>query len=1022
MIPFLKAVAEGYAARYTDFRDFLFVFPNRRSCTFFMKHFKEAVGRRSVMLPQTATMADFAESLSGRVVANQTELLFMLYLAYAGYLKEEGVKEPPAFDIFRRWGETALSDFNEVDMHCIDADSIFKNVRDIKEISANFLTEEQMKVMEEYFGQVFDPKDVSESFWKSFIENEDDEVHSRFRLLWQVLAPLYHRLDSELEQKGLATSGGSYRLAAERLEDEETGVKGFRKVVMVGFNALTASEDRIFRALQGAPQYPGPDGPEPYADFFWDATGPVLTDPDNSASKYVGRNIRKFPAPEWGLECIRESDTDSMPDTMRVIAVPSNSAQAKVIGEELERIKGEVTEEDLRQAKVAVVLPDEGLLLPLLYSLPEDIGDVNLTMGYPLRHTSTASFISLLRKLQHRRRKTHGETGYYYKDLNLLLSHPFSHALLGSPTVGNIKEWIREHHKAIITIGDIEKLSETAALYLRPLDDNTTPEETAAYLDNVLSETAKAVEENGGAVIKGKLDKANIDVYRQELSKLKDTVKEYGIDMKWQTFMSLTDRMLATRTVTFEGQPLSGLQVMGILETRALDFERIIIPSLNERILPARARSRSFISDSLRRAYGLPPMSYSESLFSYYFYRMISRAKEVVMLYDSRASEGARSGDVSRYVLQLQYIHARERLRRETRSFMLSKADTAPSPIEKTGPVMDMLEGFSTPDPEGRNLSATALTKYAACQLKFYYEELLRIRTDETASEYIDPITQGSIIHDVMQRIYLPEDKQHIYLTYPVIIDGALVRQRIDDREGIGRLVRRAVNKMHFHLPDDELDRELRGSAKYVAEVLEHQIDGILRFDLKQTPFTLYGVEIEENVILRMPDGRNINMRFAIDRLDDTEGSLGRMQRIVDYKTGTVHAEAETIDSIFTGDYHAKNLLQLYLYANLFDALPDKNPKKDAERQVLRLFDEDSGLPNRPMALELYNVPEIRKGEHVYPVIEKERQMSHAAANDEFLSRLKAMLEEIFNPEVPFRPTENPENCDMCPFKMVCHR
>lgn len=496
--------------------------------------------------------------------------------------------------------------------------------------------------------------------------------------------------------------------------------------------------------------------------------------------------------------------------------------------------------------------------------------------------------------------------------------------------------------------------------------------------------------------------------------------------MQWRTFLSLADRLISAETVTFEGQPLSGLQVMGMLETRALDFERIIIPSLNERILPARRRVRTFISDSLRKAYGLPPVNYSESIFAYYFFRMIARAKEVVLLYDSRSSEGARSGDVSRYVLQLQYLYAKERLKIESRSFDISKSDLKPSPIDKTEEIIDILSAYRDQSKEGTNLSATALTCYANCQIRFYFEHLLKLRTDIESVDYIDPITQGNILHFVMQNIYLPIDLQGHYLRHPEVIDANLIESKIKNTKEIDRLIRVGINKEHFHRTEDKLDTPIKGSAAFVAKILRTQVINILEFDLKQAPFLLYGVEIAGNVCIKMPEGSPVNMRFAIDRLDGMDknenGNHRQQLRVVDYKTGTVHVNSESMQSVFEGDSKGKNLIQLWLYANLFDALTDKNLPKDAERPVLNLFGIESGLPKQPLTLELYDVNTINKGKHTYPIVSNVEQQVHTELNEEFLNLLENTLTGMFDPDLPFTPANDPKSCTYCPFKTICWR
>lgn len=1021
-VPFLQSVARAYASCGKDLSDHLFVFPSRRSCTFFLKNLTNELHGKVAMLPRVTTMSDFVEKASGRIVAGRIDLLFIMYQAYERLQKMEDAPAIQEFDRFRRWGETALSDFNEVDMQDADPDEIFKNVKDLREISSNFLTEEQLKVMEEFFGQAYDPAETAKGFWKDFNAKKDNKLHRKFLPIWQTMGPLYHAFHEELERRGLISSGGAYRLAAQKLETEIPDDLAAGKIVIVGFNALTRSEQRIFDALAS---YETDDGAEPFADFFWDTPGPVINDKTSAAGRYVLHNKERWPSPEWAERFISDSDIKEMPEIVKVISVPSNSLQAKVACDVIEEIGNRADTSDFKDAKVAVVLPDESLLIPLLYSLPDNVKDVNLTMGYPLRLSGVATFVSLLRRLQGSRRKTGNTVGYYYKDLESVLSHPFSTAMFGTG-VTKVKEWIKKHHHALVDINDLRDVCRDMSELLRPLGEDASPEESVVWLDKILESAGEAIKRTGIKILKASVDVANIDYYRLVLKQMLEAVNEYGISMQWRTFLSLTDRMISAETVTFEGQPLRGLQVMGMLETRALDFDRIVIPSLNERILPARRRVRTFISDSLRRAYGLPPVNYSESIFAYYFFRMIARAKEVVLLYDARSSEGARSGDVSRYVLQLQYLYDRENLQVESRSFDISMSDLKPSPIEKTDEIIDLLSAYRDNGPQGRNLSATALTRYADCQIRFYFEHLLRIRTDEESVEYIDAITQGNIIHYVMQNIYLPVDKQGQYLEHPEVIDAALVRAKIKNEAEINRLIRAGINKEHFHRKEDKLDTPLRGSVALVAKILRSQILKILDFDLRQTPFLLYGVEIAGNVSIRMPEGNPVNMRFAIDRLDkvhnENVADSRDILRVVDYKTGSVHVQSGSMQNVFDGDPKGRNLIQLWLYANLFDALPDKVLKKDAPRPLLTLFGEDSGLPHQPLILELYDVNYLKSGKHTYPKVEDKVQEVHTELNGEFLDNLEATLTELFDPEIPFSPTKNPTSCSYCQFKTICWR
>ncbi|MDE7160705.1 MAG: PD-(D/E)XK nuclease family protein [Muribaculaceae bacterium] len=1020
MYPFLKSLARAYAGRYGDPADFCFVFPGKRAGTFFLKHLRREASEAPMLAPRVMTISDMVSELADRVVAGRVDLLFRLYKAYRGLMKEDTAVD---FDSFRGWGETVLSDFNEVDMYGVDAGEIFKNVKDYREIATDFLTEEQKRVMEEYFGRPVGGHAVAERFWRDFGSGDElSAVKSRFLYLWTVMGPLYDLLGDDLDRDGLATSGGIYRKALRELdrmldEDLPTPFPGVRKMVFVGFNALSTVESRIFAAMTRFPDFKGPEGEEPFADFWWDATGPVLRSDDSSAARFVASNRRRFPEPEWAAPYLALSDTDTLPASMRVIAAPSGTIQAKLVSEELRRMRGAdaSSEAHFKDARVAVVLPDESLLLPLLYSLPEDLGEVNLTMGYPLRLTSAVSFVALLRRLLTRRRRTSRGPAYLREELRLILSHPFVHAVLGTDSVQNIKGELDRTRTSAITPYELALIEPLTERLFPAIDRDTPPAGVIETLDGVLAYIAESLRGAGG-MVKSRLDLSHIAAYRDALARLRDAIERHGVDMEYTTVFSLADRFLAGELVTFEGEPLEGLQVMGMLETRALDFDRIIIPSLNERILPMKARARTFIPDSLRVAYGMPPANYQESLFAYYFYRMISRAEEVVMLYDARSGGGMRSGDVSRYLLQLKHLYAPQSLVWEERRFVVAAPGGTPQAVEKTPSVMALLREFTLSGDEARYLSASALMRYLGCPVRFYYEIVVGLRADPVQPMYIDMVTQGNIVHDVMMRLYLPEEMTRQLLRPGHTLSRSYILQRLGETERIDRLIIRAINREHFHRPDDRLDTPLEGEAAMVAGQLRRQVEGILRHDLSLAPFELYGTEVPGVRRLRVSDSLTVNMKFAIDRVDSV-GEAG--VRIVDYKTGAAHLTAEDMDGVFGSDYGSRHIFQLMLYANLLNLLGGRGWTE-------------------PVRMELYRPDNLPSDKPDVPKIGKQTLLSHTQAdadydpespaaeehgesfNGQFLTRLRSLIEEIFNPDRPFEPTHDERECRACPLSTLC--
>lgn len=1002
--PFLESVARAYHSNFDDLSEFCFVFPNKRAGTFFLKHLKDASERRTIMAPYVTSITDFVADLADHDVASRIDLLFRLYNIY----RKEGSTERTFndFDSFRNWGETLLSDFSEVDQYDVDADSLFKNVKDYREIASSFLTDEQIEVMERYFGYTPGLREV-ERFWKNMEPPSD--IKNKFRLLWQQMAPLYHALNESLHAERLCTSGGAYRMALQRLRDCGKEILPWKKVIIVGFNALSTTEALIFEELKSLEAEEGISGD--FAEFYWDGTGPILSEAVNDAASFLKYNRRNFPSPKWSEPWMKASDTKEMPRLLTAIGAPSNAAQGKVAAAEIEKMINKDAEA-VKEAKVAVVLPDENLLMPFLYALPEGLEAVNLTMGYSMRNTSIISFMYHLRRVRNTQRKSGEETAFYHEDLRLLLSHPYMHAAAGSKTISEINAYLNRHHKITLSYAELSALSEAAAEILRPLPADATVSELIAYLDEVTVRISAALDKTNHGVMKSRIDRSQIEVYRDALRRLDYACAEHGIEMGMSGVFSMVEKLLAGEQVTFEGEPLEGLQVMGLLETRALDFDRLIILSMNDRIMPRKSAGRTFIPDSLRHGYGLPYSNYREDLFSYYFYRMISRAKEVTMIYDARSSSGMRSGGMSRYLMQLRYLYARDLLKFKNHKFLLSASTIHPQPVIKGEEVMRQLEEF-TRRGSGRNFSASALKNYFICPVKFYYENVVGLKAENDPTEYIDAIGLGNVVHEVMLHLYFPEGKRNIYLERPITMNRENIEKMLADRDRLKQLVTQSVNKNHFHLDNSLLDTPLEGAAALVGEKILSQIEDVLNYDLTLTPFELIGGEISG--LYEWPlaaTDRKVNMKYAIDRLDCITLADGtRSYRIVDYKTGNSQVRARSMESVFNGDEDAKNFFQLMLYANLMN------------------FDRNA---NDPVRLAIYQISELGKKGETLPSMGRpaetgkktvyETLNTHLDRNEEFLETTDAVLTSIFDPAASFIPADDDDKCKYCNLGHLCGR
>jgi len=1008
MADFLSSLARAYASKYDDISEFCFVFPGKRSGKFFLRDYRNALPTGKVALaPECLTISEFVGKVADRDVAPRMDLIFMLYDCYSSLnpRKSDG-SQAVSFDSFRSWGETVLNDFDEVDRYGVDPDEIFRNIKDFKDIATDFLSEEQRRVMERYFGHAPNLDDIGR-FWKNFQPAPDGSgltrVKHKFLQLWESLAPLYHMLTERLDKESLVTAGGAYRLALGRLRRNGAESLPWKKIVFVGFNALSTVEHEIFTILYKTSSL---SGGEPYADFFWDATGPVLTSPDNSASRFVHANINDFPSPEWARRFMTEAVRMDMPDEIQVIAAPSNSIQAKIAGFIVGRLADELPDKTFANAEVAMVLPDESLLLPTLYSIPEKVGDVNLTMGYPLRLTSAASFVSQIRRLQARKRIHDGEASYYYADLKIFLSHPFVHMIADYEELDSLRKEMSDSRLFLVPYSLIKSRVPTISDVLAPLPPDATPAATIAYVDSALAKAESVLDRAGGDVVKPILDRDNIMEYRVALRQLSDVIERYGVAMHYSTLFSLLDRLLGAMKVSFDGEPLQGLQIMGMLETRSLDFDYLVVPSMNERIFPRRQRSRTFIPDSLRAGYGLPPSSYQDALFSYYFYRLISRARKVWLIYDASPGEGMRSGDVSRYILQLRHLYARERVKEVKYSFTLASHRQSRVVADKIPEVKEIMDGYMEKDSK-KNLSASALRHYIACPVRFFYRDVMGISDDEEVAPGIDAITLGNIFHKAMEIVYLQGEKPRKLHLPPKLITAKTIDDILADEEGLGRVIRRAVNYAVSHLSGPDADRPLRGSAALLAPIVTGQVKEILLYDRNLTPFSLYGCEVSETVPFRLSDGREVNMKFSFDRLDRVMVDGEERIRVVDYKTGKSHLQAEGLAEIFTPDTKGSNVFQVLLYSRLVKYLFERHGVD---------VDTDHVMAEIYSVSMLYNEKESPH----HPRFGKEVVKDYSEVSEEFEAMLDKMLLELFDVNIPFEAVPSATHCRHCRLGRLC--
>lgn len=965
MKPFLYQIADLFLREYgTGISQLAFVFPNRRAGFFFQKHLSE-IANRPIFSPKILTINDLFSLLGKRQTADRIRTLFKLYDIY---IKASGSAE--SFDEFLYWGDMLLNDFDDIDKYMVDAGKLFRNVTDLKELDDNysFLSEEQIQAIR--------------MFWASFYPKHDSPNQQHFLELWEILHTLYSGLKERLAEEGCGYEGMIFREVAEAVEQK--GVPDgfpFQKIIFVGLNALSVSEERLLLALQKAGK----------ADFYWDYMSGYVKDPDNKASYFVERNLDLFPSAFHLLE------EEAEKSAIKIAGVPSAIGQAKHVYQLLENYMQESPMTAESALRTAIVLPDEHLLVPVLNSIPEAIHPINVTMGYPLSGTPVASLMEHILQLQKNIRYTNGEATYYHKDVLAILNHQYVVAACQGDATSLVNEmvnnnWIYIEAKNLYKddflrvlftpVTSTEELSDYLICILENLNDslrrgNPEPEEEDMGSWNEKESSLSDIEQEF------------IFHYFATVNKMKDVMQEANVTLRLDTYFRLLKKMADLVTIPFEGEPLSGLQIMGVLETRALDFDRLIILSMNEGIFPLKKAANSFIPYNLRRGFGLPTYEHQDSIWAYHFYRLIHRAKEVTLLYDTRSS-GIQTGEISRYVHQLRY-HYQFPLEDQLMVYNVSSSKVAPILIHKDARILQCLDNYT--DGGRLALSASSINTYLDCPLKFYYSVVENIQEEEEVAETVESDVFGSIFHKVMEELYLPFKGK--------MVTADLLKILKKDEKVLTGTIQKAFAEVFFK---SKAVRALEGENYLIGELIRKYVIKVLEKDAALTPF--HFIHSEQKVMADFPlsDGRKVHLKGFIDRVDEVKEAI----RIVDYKTGTGSLQFSYIPDLFDRSLkeRPKAVMQVFLYAWIYNQLNrDKRLSIQPSIYYLRtLFNSQFD----PAVLH-----SIGKGKN-------ERVDSFLVFQEEFESEMRKCLEEIFNPHMPFVQTTVEKRCTFCPFASVC--
>ncbi len=959
MESFLKLVAADlYKHTEGNLAHTAVVFPNKRAGLFFNEYLAQE-SDSPIWSPAYVSISELFRSLSPWEVGDPVKLVCELYKIF-----RRETQSTETLDDFYFWGEMLISDFDDADKNRVDTDKLFSNLQDLRNIMDDytFIDDEQEEAIRQFF--------------QNFSIERRTALKERFISLWNVLGNIYKGFRESLVSQNIAYEGMMYRHVIEHLDVDKLP---YEKYVFVGFNVLNKVEHTLFTQLKDAGK----------AVFYWDYDEFYMKENrqavTHEAGEFIRRNLRDFPSPLSG-ELFKNL---SKPKEVHYIASSTENAQARYLPQ---WIRNNLT---TPEKETAVVLCNEALLQPVLHSLPAEVKHVNITMGFPLSQTPVYSFLIALLELH-----THGfnfKSGRYtFQSVVTLLKHPYTRQLTGQAEL--LEKELTRNNRFYPLPGELGK-DEFLTRLFTPLSGNLN-------LCIRLSETLQQVASIYQANTSGTEDTdAFNQLYRESLFKAYTTINRFRtlieedeLTVQSETFRRLLVKVLSTTNIPFHGEPAIGMQVMGVLETRNLDFRHLVLLSVNEGQLPKSGGDSSFIPYNLRKAFGMTTIEHKIAVYAYYFYRLLQRAERITLIYNT-SSDGLNRGEWSRFMLQflIEWPHP------ITRQFLeagQSPQGTSSITVEKTPDVMRQMQSlFDVRANPKAKFSPSALNYYLDCPLKFYYRYVAGLSAPDEVSAEIDSATFGSIFHYAAEHIYKD------LTTHGKVINKEALETLLRNEVKLQDYVDTAFKKLFFNVPQNEKP-EYNGVQLINSAVIARYLKQLLQNDLRYAPFTFIAseMEVDEPIDIQTPKGV-IKSRIGgiIDRMDSKDGTL----RIVDYKTGGDADTPPHVESLFIPDKKRSNyVFQTFLYAAI---MCRKQPTMKIAPALLYIH---------RAATETYS-PVIQMGEPRKP---KEAVEDFSKYEKEYRERLQGLLEEIFNPEKSFTQTEIIEKCTYCDFKALCKR
>ncbi|RFN59246.1 PD-(D/E)XK nuclease family protein [Marixanthomonas ophiurae] len=914
MQTFLEETLISLKSKHEDLSGLTLILPSKRAGSF-LKNYLSKYSKTTSFLPHIISIEEFIETVSGISILDSTELLFK---SYQVYLNTDSFSEKENFENYNAWAITLLNDFNEIDRYLVNPKDFFTYLGSIKTMERWNLKEEKTELIEKYL-----------QFWNSLLE-------------------LYTNLKETQLKESIAYQGLVYRMASEKIEAYKNTYPD-KKHVFIGFNALNSAEQHIIQQLLQTGN----------TEVYWDADKTFVNDTKHSASLFIRRYFKNWPYFEKNKPLGTSNHFKQQKD-IRFIEVQKNIGQAKYVGELLASYSKE------KLNTTAVVLADENLLIPVLHSLPDNVDSVNVTMGTVLKNFPATLFFELLLSLHSVTSEASTETAkaIYYKDVLSLINHPLGNSLLTNAPV--IASKISIENKTHLTSKDVLQFSdkEDAEVVLLLFQDWNNSSKTAITTClKLLNKLKNKFQENP-------IERVVLYQLYQVFTKIEALSTSYSHLDSIKTVQGLFTELIATTSLDFEGDAYEGLQIMGVLETRVLDFETLIVTSVNEGVLPTGKSNASFITYDLKKEFNLPLYTEKDAIYTYHFYHMLQRAKEVTLLYNNH-SEGINTGEKSRFILQLEIEkQANHTLSKTVLSPKITPTVQTLKTIKKTDTVMQRLQDIA-----GKGFSPSALTSYIRNPIDFYFQKILRLNETEEVEETVAANTLGTIVHDTLEEFYKP-------LQGTLLTSEILKSLKSKTEEEVAAQFKKTFKGGTFS----------KGKNLIIFEVAKRYIENFINQEISEIEAgnEIKIISIENNLEVEVSISElsfPVKIKGKVDRVDEYNGQL----RIVDYKTGKVaQNDVELVDwEEITLDYKYSKVFQVLAYALMMNK---KIPINNAEAGIISFKNLSSGF--------------LKFGKKEKAGARTKDQIITQNTLDSFTVELKRLILDICNAEEPFTEKE----------------